>query len=235
MKLYTNYFTLARIAGLCLTLQIVFGIVITMGLVPGLIDYSDPTQTASNLLAAEPVFRISLVVNLWNAIVATLLVVALYHLLVDTGRVTAMLAALLMSIDIAFRVIQISINYTNITMLSHPEPFLTVGDVASLHGLVFLLYELNWSFFHFALVLVNIGLALFACLFFRSGMIPKPVAALAIAAPVFASLCMSYIFIYPQAGNALFPWFTTPNAVAYIVLALWLLVWGVKRQSPETA
>jgi hypothetical protein len=217
---------IARLAGGFYLLQMaagVFGEVFVRG---KLVVRGNPAQTAQNILESEGLFRLSIATDLVCYIAVLLAVWAFYVLLRSVDRNLALLAVL-------FRLMELAIHF-NVTLNSVAALRLLRGDASlqsidpvQLQSFAQFAIGMQGSGMNTGFVLLGIGSALFAYVFWKSSYIPRPLAGLGVfASPLLAAYALSIILFPASAKLGLMP--MAPMGIYEIGLGLWLLIRGVK-------
>jgi hypothetical protein len=221
----------ARIAGVLILIMAPFALFGMMYVPATLIVPGDAAITASNIMAAEGLFRLGIVGDSVVFLIEIVLVVMLYVLLKPVSKTLSLVAAFFRLAMTIIQGINLLNHFTALLLLSGAD-YLTVFKPDQLHALVLLFLNAHeyvayiWGLF-FALHLFFLGY-----LVYKSGYIPKILGVLL----VFSSLC----YLIQSFGNFLLPKyeeiFALVGWVSIIELAfpLWLVIKGVKDQQPAT-
>ena len=112
-----------------------------------------------------------------------------------------------------------------------------IGDINSLEGVddfsaalqanAAHLTELRFDLFHWSLIVSSVGAALTYLLLFAGGLVPRLLSAYGFVASIGAVVGASAIYLAPSLSEAMFPAYVAANAVAYISLFAWLIIFGV--------
>ena len=224
----------ARIAGFWYLLMAITGPIGLLYVPSRLIVPGDATETATNIMASETLFRLGIASNLLCQIAFVFLVLALYRLLkgVNQGHASLMVALVLVSVPIAFLNM---LNPLAVLLLLSGSSFLTVFEPDQLHALVMVFVNLQ----EYGTVIVEIfwGLWLlpFGLLVFKSGFFPKILGVLLILACI-GYVASSFTFIlFPRFEEIVSAYATMPEAIGELSMVLWLLIVGAKEQKPALA
>jgi hypothetical protein len=162
----------ARLAGglyLSLALFSGFGI---MYVPSALVVPGDAATTASNIMASEGLFRISMVSHLIGQTVFIFLVLALYKLLklVNKDHAVLMVVLALLGVPIAFL---FEVNHLAVLQLLSGTDYLTAFDTDQLHAQAMLFLDLRNYGILIAQIFWGLWLLPLGYLIFRSGFLPR--------------------------------------------------------------
>src|SRR6476469_1023770 len=162
----------ARIAG-AVYLSMVFTAPFSLLYVPNkLIVRGDATATASNILAHETMFRLSILGDLVGQVIFICLAITLYRLLSNVNRSWALLM-------VGFVVVSAAVGFLNTLnniaalMLFRGGDFLTVFDTAQRNALGMLFIRLHSQGIFIDEMFWGLWLLPFGLLVYRSGFLPR--------------------------------------------------------------
>ncbi|MCY7342551.1 MAG: DUF4386 domain-containing protein [Pseudonocardia sp.] len=221
---------IARTAGVLYLVVAIFGafaqIVRQQVYVPG-----DATTSAANVVASAPLVRLSFVADLVQATFALFLVFVLFRLLqhVDRSQARAM---------VIFVVLQVGITCLNMVhqlgaLLVATDPFYTAafGTTGS-DKLVLLLLDLHHNGFLVAQIFFGLWLFPLGLLAYRSGMFPRPLGVVLMAATVAYLLDVVLQFLAPVLAATVNPLVIVVVTLSEVSMLAYLLVKGVKTPLP---
>ncbi len=210
----------ARITGLLYLMLVPLGIFGIMYVPSVLVAPGDVAATASNILANEPLFRLSIVSALLVQLVNLTVVLLLYKLLKQVHKT----AARLMVIFILLAVPMAMLNELNQGAILH-----LLHSVDPSHDLVALFLELHEVGIQLAGIFWGLWLFPMGYLVFKSGYIPKIIGILLMIG-CFGYLADSFLFLlYPDFGVK----FAEFMFIGEVALPLWLLIKGVNVERWE--
>jgi len=194
----------------------------------GLIVGGDAAATAHNILAAQPVFRLGIVLELVGQVAFVLLVLALYRVLrpVNRNHAVAMVAFVLVAVTITCLNM---LNQFAALYLLGGGGHLTAFDAAQIDALALSFLDLHHAGYLIAQVFFGLWLLPLGYLIYRSGFIPKLIGVLLMVA------CFGYLtdvatfFLAPGFGVEVSQF----TFVGELLLMVWLLVWGVNVERWE--
>lgn len=183
--------------------------------------------TTANVVANADLVRLSFVADLVQATFALFLVLALYRLLrhVHQGLAQAM---------VIFVIVQVAITCLN--MVHQLGALLVATDSSYANalgsnsdGLVLLLLEMQHNGYLVAQIFFGLWLFPLGLLAYRSGMFPKPLGAILMAATVSYLVDVVLQFLFADAAAAISPVVLVPLVVvAEVSMVIYLLVKGVR-------
>ena len=219
-----------RSAGILYLLMLIIGgfnLVYTSSyFVPG-----DPAATARKIVAAELTYRLGIVSDIAGSILFLFLVLSLYALFKDVDKQQAMLMVILVSIAVAFSLVNLINQIAPLILLSGAD-FLTAFTKPQLDALALVFLKLRSGGFEVVAAFWGLWLLPFGILVIRSRFVPTILGVLLIAAS-FAALAHSFGFLVLPAYKHVIAPITVPiDAIGELSIAIWLLVKGAKVPLP---
>ncbi len=219
--------TAAKIVGVLYLVQMtvaIFGEIFVRGrlVVPG-----DATQTARNTIAHQRLFRLSIAGDLFVYTGVIVLIWAFYVLVRPVNRNLALLAVLFRLAENAVLCVATVNALVALKLLSAPD-YLKTFETTQLHSLARLAVNAQGLTMNVAFVLLGLGSAVFAYLLFRSGYVPKVIAAWGIFSSLFLAIVTLAIIVFPSLGAALGLTYMVPMFFYEVGLGLWLVVKGIR-------
>ena len=219
----------ARIAGAIYLSMVVTGSFSLM-YVPGkLIVKGNATATASNVLAHQTMFRISIAGNLIGTVIFVCLAVALYRLFREVDRTQALLLVGLVLVSAAVAFIN-ELNNIAALILFRGGDFLTVYNKDQLDALGMLFVRLHGQGNVINEIFWGLWLFPFGVLVYESRFLPRILGAWLIIN------CFAYVIIsltgmlLPQYAGTVFN-YSFPALLGEMAIMLWLLIKGVKVEA----
>ncbi len=218
----------ARLAGflyLCLVPLAFFGFPFGPShvFVPG-----DAATTANNIIASEPLFRLSIVINLLGAIINAVVVLALYQLLKSVNKNMASLMVIFLLLAVPIGMLN-ELNHVAALLLLSGANYLASFSASQLQALVLFFHDLHKYGLTIAEVFWGLWLFPMGHLVFKSDFLPRLLGVLLIIG------CFGYLTVGLSA-------FLLPNyrvdflrftAVGEVLLPLWLVIKGVNVEQWE--
>jgi len=219
----------ARVAG-AVYLSMVFTAPFSLIYVPNkLIVRGDATATASNILAHETLFRLSILADLVSQVIFICLAIALYRLLRDVSRPWAglMVGFVLVSASVCFLNV---LNDVAALILFKGADFLSVFDKPQRDALGMLFLRLHSYGIFIAEMFWGLWLFPFGLLVFRSGFLPRFIGVwLMINCFGYVALSVIALFFQPYYNTAFK--LLQPVLLGELAIMLWLLIKGAKVQA----
>lgn len=223
--------TAARIAGALYLVLMATG-VFGESFVRGRLIVGDATKTAENILGSERLFRLSIAGDLITYAGVIVLMWALYVLLRPVSRNLALLAVLFRLAETAVLSVATVFSLIALRLLSGAG-YLQNFSVSQLHSLARLAMSAQGLGMSVGFVLLGLGSTVFAWLLFRSGYVPRALAAWGIFSSLALAVVTLAILVLPDLGNVLGMTYMAPMGIYEVGLGLWLLIKGI--QAPPAA
>src|SRR3954463_13038306 len=216
----------ARIAG-AIYLSMVFTAPFSLLYVPNkLIVRGDATATASNILAHETMFRLSILGDLVGQVIFICLAVALYRLLTNVNKTCTLLMVGFVLVSAAVGFLN-TLNNIAALMLFRGGDFLSVFDTAQRNALGMLFIRLHSHGIFIDEIFWGLWLFPFGLLVFRSGFLPRFIGVwLMINCFGWVVLSITALF-FPAYYEAAFQ-MAQPVLFGELAIMLWLLIKGAK-------
>ena len=223
---------LARIAGLLYLIVGIFGGFALGYVSPSLYLPGNAAGTAANVLANPGLVRIGVMADLLQATVFVFLGMTLYLLLrhVKKNAATAMviivaIATTIMCLDKVFQFAALRVA----TDASYAAAFGAAGS----NALVLLLLDIHYYGYLIAQIFFGLWLVPLGYLAYKSGMFPRALGVVLIAAGAFYLTEVLAAFLAPDLAKQIHPFLIIVPAVAEIWMVVYLLVWGVRTPKPD--
>ncbi len=100
-------------------------------------------------------------------------------------------------------------------------------DTEALNEIAERLQGLDFDFFHWGLIAASASAILVYALLFAGRLIPRLIAGYGVVASIGAIVGASSIYLAPTVSEIMFPAYVAANAIAYVSLMLWLILFGV--------
>ena len=218
----------ARVAG-CLYLMLfplgIFGIIYVPS---SLIVLGDAATTASNIMANELLYRLSIVTALTLQIVYIFLALALYKLLNPVDKNNAVLMVILVLVAAPIAMLN-ELNHVAVLLVLSGSDFLTTFSLDQVRASVPLFLNLHEHGVFIAQIFWGLWLFPMGYLIFKSNFLPKALGILMIIGG-FGYLVDSFVyFIFPD-FDVTFSEFTF---LGELLLPLWLMFKGVNHEQWE--
>jgi hypothetical protein len=217
----------ARVAGFFYLLTFAIVVAVNFGINERLMVGGNSVQTARNILAHERLFRIGIAGNLVYEAGLLVLLSALYVTLRPAGRTLAVLAAFWRLVYASMWVLMSLNHLTALRLLSDADYLRVLGtEQAQMLGRLYLS-----GFDAYYVGLLFYGLASTACsyLFFKSGYIPKGLAAFGLIVSAWAAVCTLAFIVSPDFTKLVnLWWFDTGLGLFELATGFWLVSKGLR-------
>ncbi|HEY2953952.1 MAG TPA: DUF4386 domain-containing protein [Candidatus Eisenbacteria bacterium] len=223
--------TAARVVGLTYLLALPPAIFAEF-VVLGRLVSSDAAETARNVVAHERLFRLGIASNLGVFTLDVVLIAALYVTLKPVHRGFALLAVLWRMIETTTLVGATLNDFTVLRLLSGVG-YLHTFEPERLHALARLAISAHGAAYNVGLFFAGLGSTVFCCLWFKSGFIPKALAAWGVIASALLGACAFTFIVFPEAAKVItVVYYGAPIFTFELTTGLWLTLRGIR---PPTA
>ncbi len=217
----------AKVAGVLYLVMMATSIFFDAFVRANLVVAGDAARTASNILASERLFRVSIVFELITAAGDIALVIALYVVLKPVSHGLALLAAFWrLAESVVFAVVALT-SLVTLLFLSDAT-HLRAFTPEQLHSLARLAISAHAAAFNIVLAFLGLGGTVFSYLLFKSGYVPKAFGALGMVAYVVMLAGCLAIIIVPAAGRFIVPVGFVPAFLFEVGCGLWFIVKGLR-------
>jgi len=224
--------TAAKIVGLMYLLAIPPALFAEFYVSSQLIDYHDVTATARNIMAHGTLFRLGIASNLSVFAIDAVLITALYVVLNPVGRTLALLAAFWRLVETAVLVVATQNDFDVLRLLSGAD-YLRVFDADRLQALARLSIGAHGAGYNVGLVFAGLGSTAFCWLWFKSGFIPKPLAAWGVFSSLLLATCTFAFIVFPELSQVVsVAVYGGPIFLFELAMGFWLLLNGLRH--PQT-
>ena len=223
---------LARIAGVFYLFVAIFG-----GFAEGFVDQKlyvagDAAATAGNVVANAGLARIGVVAHLVNGVFLVLAAMALYLLLNHVHKNAARWMVVLVVLATGITCLNAVFQFEGLRVATDSSYAAAFG-IAGSNALVLLLLDIQHYGTLAAQVFFGLWLAPLGYLVYKSGMFPKALGVVLIAATVCYLVDLLVAFLVPDLGKQIHAYVVIVPAIAEIWMVVYLLVRGVR--SPREA
>jgi hypothetical protein len=217
----------AKIAGLSCLLTIAIIIVANFGINARLMVVGNAVETAKNILAHETLFRLSIIAYLIYCAGIIVLLTSLYTILRPVNKTAALLATFLRLV-FALVWISVALNFFTALRLISSNDYLRVFEADRLQALA-KVYLSGYDAYYIGLLFWSLASTLCSWLWYKSGYIPKLLAAFGFISSAWCVACTIAFIIFPEFANTVnLWWFDSAMTIFEIVLSFWLLFKGIK-------
>lgn len=223
---------LARIAGLFYLLVAIFG-----GFAEG---FGDPKMyvagnaaaTAANVLADPGLVRIIVVAHLLNGIFFVLTAMALYILLQHVNKSVARAMLVFVALAVGITTLNAVFQFEGLRVATDSAYAAAFGTAGS-NALVLLLLDIQHYGTLSAQVFFGLWLAPLGYLVYKSGLFPRALGIVLVAASVCYLVDLLAAFLVPDFAKQIHSFIVIVPAIAEIWMVLYLLAVGVRTVKPD--
>jgi hypothetical protein len=193
-----------------------------------LVVLDNAAQTALNIVGNERLFRLGIASNLTVFAVDVALITALYVVLKPVNRSLALLAAGWGLIETAILVVVTLTDLDVLRILSGAE-YLQAFEASQLQALARLSISAHPATYNVGLVFAGLRSTAFCYLWFRSGFIPRVLAAWGVLASFLMGACAFSFIIFPELAKVVaVEIYGGPIFVFELTMGFWLLFKGLR-------
>ncbi len=220
----------AKAAGLAYLISFALIAFVEFGIHQRLLD-GDPilkppnaAETARNILANQPLFRLSIAVLLSYCVGVAVVLAAFYVILRPFGQTIALVAAVSRVLFAGTWILATADLFDTMRLLSGASD-LRAFSADQLQALAALPLSIHWDHYYTGLLFWGLSTTLFSYLWLKSRHIPRALAAFGIVSGAWATLCAFVFIADPAFSNTVnLWWFDTPMAIYELTLSVLLLV-----------
>ncbi|WP_106540858.1 DUF4386 domain-containing protein [Prolixibacter denitrificans] len=195
---------------------------------------TNASATANNILESELLFRLGMTIELLMPVGLIILGWTLYRILKPEGRNLALLALLLKLVEAIISAVIVLVVFIALHLLDG-EAYLKVFTPEQLQVPLTLIIKSHMAIFSVPMVFLGLDMMIFSYLFFKSGYIPRILAAFGIFSFALIFIHSLMYLLAPQyaamAINQIIFWF--PSGLFELVVGFWLLFRGLNINHQE--
>ena len=223
----------ARIAGVAFLFAIAIVVFGNFYVLADIVVAGNAAETARNIIAHETRFRLSMVCNLLHVAGVAVLLSALYVILEPVNRSLALAAAFCRLIFAVIWGVTALNTLSALRLLGHGlyghTPYLNVFGADQLQALARLNITGAFDAYYAGLPFFALASTICSYLWFKSGYIPRVLAAFGFAASAWCVVCAFVFLVFPSFNDTVnIWWFDTPMGLFEIALGFWLLFKGLR-------
>ncbi|PYK15599.1 MAG: hypothetical protein DME55_13460 [Verrucomicrobia bacterium] len=221
--------TAAKVAGVSGLLAVVIVIFGNYALLGPLVVPGKAAETAQNFAAHQTQVRVALICFLTYGLSVVVLLAALYVILKPVDRLLASIGALFRLV-FALLWLLTTLNLLGALRLVGNAPYLQALESNHLQVLARLQIAASFDDYYVGLPFFSLAATVCSYLWFKSGYIPRSLAAFGVIASAWCLVCAFVFLIFPSFDKTVNAyWFDSPMAIFELVLGFWLLFKGLKR------
>jgi hypothetical protein len=222
----------AAVSGLLAVVIVVFG---NYALLGPLVVPANAAETARNFVAHQTQVRVALTCFLTYSISVVVLLSALYVILRPVDRLFALIGALFRLV-FALLWLLTTLNLLSALRELGSSPYLQALEPDGLQVLARLHVAANFDDYYVGLPFFGLAATICSCLWFKSGYIPRTLAAFGVIASAWCVICAFVFLIFPDFNKVVNDyWFDSPMAIFELVLSFWLLFKGIATPNDRDA
>jgi len=229
-----NKNSLAKITGFVFLFSLIIPLINWSFILSKFIDNENVLNTANNIMAKETLFRVGITIELVMSVGLVLLAVLLYRILKSVNMNLALIALILKLVEatimatsvlIPFIALQIQIGEISNTVVTHEQLMLPIG----------LIFNSHTAITSIAMFFLGLDMMVFSYLFLKSKYIPRLISSFGILSFMLIFLHSLMYIIAPEfAEMPIYQIiFWLPSGLFEIIIGIWLLVKGLKINSPK--
>jgi hypothetical protein len=226
----TSPVRLARIAGVFYLLVGIFGGFAEGFVDPGLYVAGDSAATAGNVAANSGLLRLGVAAHLVDGVFFLLTAMALYMLLKQVHREAARVMVAFVALAVGMICLNAIFQFEGLQVATN-RSYSAFGSAGS-NALVLLMLDIQHYGTLAAQVFFGLWLAPLGYLAYRSGMFPRALGVVLIAATVSYLLDAFAAFLVPDLAEQTHVFLVIVPAIAEVWMVLYLLVKGVRSANP---
>ena len=218
----------ARVAGFTFLFSMAIVVFANYGISFRLSVPGNATETARNIIANEGLFRINIACNLLYGATILVLLSALYVILKPVDRNLALVAALCRLVVTLMWCVT-ALNMLGALRLLGGGTYLSVFEADRLLAMASLHRDASYDAYYIGLPFWTLASTVCSYLWFKSGYVPRALAAFGMIASAWGVFCAFAFVISPDFQNTVHPgWFDMPMVIFEMALGLWLLFKGLR-------
>jgi hypothetical protein len=220
--------TAAKVAGISGLVAMAVVVYANYALLNPLIVPRDAVETARNILAHKIQFRFALIGFLSYGVTAVVLLSALYVILKPVNHGLAFVGALFRLV-FAMLWLLATLNMLGALRMLGSAPYLQLFELDRLQVLARLNLAASFDDYYVGLPFFGLAATVCAWLWYKSGYIPRAMAAFGVIASAWCVLCAFIYLVVPSFEKPVNPyWFDSPMAIFELAVSLWLLIKGLR-------
>jgi hypothetical protein len=218
----------ARLAGFTFLLAMAIVVLANYGINFRLIVPGNAVDTARNIMAHETLFRLNIACNLIYVVNVVVLLTALYVILKPVNRNLALVATFCRLVFALMWGVT-ALNTLGALRLLGDAAYLPVFKADQLQTLARLHITSSYDAYYVGLPFWGLASTVCSYLWFKSGYVPRTLAAFGVISSVWCVFCAFAFIVFPHFEAAVnLSWFDVPMVIYELALGLWLLFKGLR-------
>ncbi len=225
--------TAAKVAGLAYLITFATVVYVNFGIHDRLIVENN-AETARNILAHERLFRIGIAGDLIYCVGVVVLLTALYVILKPVNRGLALLAAFWRLVWVLMW-LAMTLHLFDALRLLRGADYLRALEAERLQAMAKLYLSTRFDYYYVGLLFGALASTVCGYLWFKSGYIPRALAAFGVISSAFCVACTFIFYIFPNFDKVVnLWWFDSPMGIFDIATSFWLLFKGIRTPLVST-
>ena len=217
----------ARVVGLAYLLAMVPAVFAEFYVLDRLIVSGNAAETARNIAAHERLFRLGTASNLLAFAIDVVLIAALYVVLERVNRNLALFAAFSRLIETMLLVVA-ALNDFDVLRIVSGADYLQAFRPEQLQALGRLSLSAHGAAYNVAFLFFGVGSSVFCRLWWKSGYIPKALAAWGVFASVLVGISAFSFIVFPELTKVVGVAVYAPIFLFELAMGFWLLLKGIR-------
>ena len=192
-----------------------------------LIIPDNAAETAQKIMAHEQLWRIGIASNLLCYATDIALIAALYVVLRQVNDNLARFAVFVRLVETSVFVVITLHDFDVLKILSGAD-YLRVLEASRLPALALLSVTAYGDRYNAGLVIFGLGSAMFSYLWFKSGYVPRVLAAWGVFSSLLVATGSFALIVFPGLEKVLLPGYYVPIFIFEVVMGFWLLLKGLR-------
>jgi hypothetical protein len=223
----------AKVSGFTSLFTLPFVVFANFAIHDRLIVAGNVAETARNIIAHERLFRISIACDLIYCAGGLVLLTAPYVILEPVNRSLALLAAF-WRLVYALMWVRMTLNLFDALRLLSGADYLRVFEAERLQTLARLYLSARFDQYYVGLLFWGLASTVCSYLWFKSGYIPRALAASGVISSGWCAACTLVFIIFPNFAKVVnLWWFDSPIGIFEIATSFWLLFKGIRTPLVE--
>lgn len=198
----------------------------------GYVVRNDPAATAANINASLSMFRLTIAGELVTIVGTIAIFLSLYVVLREVNRNLALLAAFWRLAENCILGAMVFLTLTAVEFASS-GPYMAGADSNQLQVLMYGLLRVHQWGFQVGFLFLGLGSLVFSYLWFRSGFIPRWIAAWGMFASAIMAIVALVVVVYPPFYGMVTMAYMAPMGLYEIGLGFWLLIRGIRLPAAD--
>jgi hypothetical protein len=180
-------------------------------------------ETARNIMASERLFRLGIASDVVTFVADIVLITALYVVLQAVNRNLALLATFWRLMETAVLTV-VTLNGFDVLRALSGADYLGVFEADRLQALARMSLSSYATGYYIGFIFLGLGSAVFSYLWYKSGYIPRALAALGVFASLLLAACNFAFILFPGFSRMIGPVYMAPMGIFEVGMGFWLVL-----------